>query len=660
MALEGHESDPDSSTEDTQLVVGFEEFFELALLDEMLTYSGNRHEPRWAVPAPSAHPLDERSLFDVVLLDDNGWQDLHLSIIEGVKHNRAPWNRCVSLLRGRAAACVIEFHYVCLDLRGEVAAFNAQLDAPSEGAAIRLHFFGEDVTKENVSSLTPEQRESYLGYVVCRQPGSPIVGRSVIQAPKYIQNSASIQEYVNFFGQTISVTGTPFMQQDERYAVCAHAATWVALYSAHRKGILERKLISDVVSVSNRTRSMHPSAPMALTPEQVQETIQFLGMHFPLQQIVNEDGRLSTLPVSPDDLGIDSETMERLAKIGSDLSETNAIQRQFDNTPAANDDIVGFLSALLESIGVEDTEAENTLTIEGRDAGTASEDVRLALKLIDKAVFKELRHYINSGFPIYCHTIDHAMILVGYDIDPDGKGYTFYFHDDQFGPYLRSEVLATASKAGFRRQSYADREDAFSTLFDPPDKDRADPAWYVRPADRDEPNRAVVTVGVASPPRLLLSADHALQNARRLIEDVKRDWDDRVEQDAPNDDSQAPEVTDLTRVSIIMGIDYKRQRLDHSDADSTQQRTLFSSIHLAEWVIVIEMVSTDLQTVLAEFVYDGTSSNDHPLVQLFRFRSSVLYRAPVSFPDVAMYDVGEFNPPPIHPPSSIGKTVGAR
>ena len=153
----------------------FGDFILDAIANEMMTFSGQRHAPIWGVAPPSMEKFDTRQVFRIIdLTTPTSWDDLYNSIADGVYHNRSPWNRCMSVLRGMDAhCCVIEFNYVCLDLRGEIAAFNAQLDTPVERATIRLHFFSKKLATSEVSSLTQTQTDSYLGYVVCRRPGSP-------------------------------------------------------------------------------------------------------------------------------------------------------------------------------------------------------------------------------------------------------------------------------------------------------------------------------------------------------------------------------------------------------------------------------------------------------------------------------------------------------
>lgn len=234
----------------------------------LLHTSGQRRSARGSSPASAvrAQPGEISTHATAVpLRTQEQWDVFHLSNTAGRKGNLKPWFRCISLLRSSGARTAIsESYYVCLDYRSEFAAFYAHIDAPRRSVTTRLHFFGEDIPPAKVIDLSKRQQESYLGYIVCREGDLPLVGRTVLRTPRYIEESTAIAEQVNFFGQKLLVRGVPFMQQDQRFAVCSHVAAWVLHYSAFRRGVQERRHIADLVGLAGPMTLSAPGSPTVL------------------------------------------------------------------------------------------------------------------------------------------------------------------------------------------------------------------------------------------------------------------------------------------------------------------------------------------------------------------------------------------------------------
>jgi hypothetical protein len=210
----------------------------------------------------------------VQLKSDADWDSFHHSYTAGRQGNFKPWLRCLSLLRSMGACTAIkESYYVCLDYRSEFAAFYSHIDAPRKSYTTRLHFFARPVLSDQVTDLDEEQTENYLGYIVCREGDLPIVGRTIIRKPPYIDECTAISEPVNFFGQKLLVRGVPFMQQDQRFAVCCHVVAWVLHYSAFRRGVQERRHIADLVGIAGPIHPLRPRATDGLTESQVAQML---------------------------------------------------------------------------------------------------------------------------------------------------------------------------------------------------------------------------------------------------------------------------------------------------------------------------------------------------------------------------------------------------
>ena len=581
---------------------------------------------------------------DVVPLQTLGdWDRFYERVSAGTKHNKGPWNRCVTLLRGHGViSCVIERHYVCLDLRSENAAFNAHLDSSVDRAAVRLHFFRRNV-QNNMFALSDSQRKSYVGYVIVREPGSPLIGRTVIKAPTYIRVCAAIDEPVNFFGQKLMVRGVAFMQQDERFAVCAHVAMWTILYSAYRKGIIERQLIADVVFSSRRDRTMHPSAPAGLTDAQVQQVLQNLGLHVPIFDLSNElmlpfdRLSISDLEIDGESIATFQETYEQLAAQLDPVTPPN-LQASFTTNPSV------FIANLWRLAKL--AEQQRSAGILGECGTPAHDEVRIAYRdsrvLMDSVVRNEVEAHLVSGFPVYCQTSDHAMVLCG--IGKDRDGFVYYFHDDQFGPYVASRSIVSASRQGFMHQAYnsALRRTPPSNELLTPRKDLAMPREVSD--NESESDRAVMVIGLPGPARSLLPPSIAKRSAANFIRVAIAEW----REIAPD---QTIAVEDL-RVSLVMGLDYKDQRRRHS-GDSTA-RAAFSTVHLAEWVVVVENVVGG-RYALWDFIFDGSSGGSHPILQLARIEGRIVYKNPLTAPTIEVFSIGTRAFPILDTPRTVGK-----
>jgi hypothetical protein len=265
----------------------------------------------------------------IPLQSQQQWDSFHLSCTAGKGGNLKPWFRCISLLRSCGAqAAVSESYYVCLDYRSEFASFYAHIDAPRRSFTTRLHFFGEEVGPADIINLSEGQRRSYLGYIVCREGDLPLVGRTVLSAPAYIDESTAIAEPVNFFGQKLMVHGVPFMQQDQRFAVCSHVAAWVLHYSAFRRGVQERRHIADLVGMAGPIHPLRPRVSDGLTEGQVSQMLNELGFRTAIYHTPTVDNPFQTLPeVSPPELPADLTDMLRAAGVqGLDQFDTGIVE----------------------------------------------------------------------------------------------------------------------------------------------------------------------------------------------------------------------------------------------------------------------------------------------------------------------------------------------
>lgn len=608
---------------------GDQEFLIAAFSDAMVSAARTRPLPIASPQRTSIEQTPFETHFEVLDLSSAGsWDDLDARIRDNSRQNNmGPWWRCISLLRGQGAvSCVIEHHYVCLDHRGERASFNSQLDAFNGNSALRLHFFSMEITDAHVLSLPSKvtDEDKYLGYIVCRDAGAPVVGRTVLRVPHYIHTSTAIDEPVNFFGQRLWVRGVPFMQQDARYAICAQVALWSVHYSLFRRGVVERKLVSDVVGASQALTPMRPVIPLGLHPHEAIRVLAALGLgsfeyDVSLRDSVSDLDEIKNKTIAT----IGEALVSELEGVLRFLQDQNPEEEgwQYAENPGAF--AVQLFRRLL------DPESASRLHEYSVAKRSVDEYIEIAKHLIDLAILTLVEPFVRSGFPAYCDTQGHAITLCG--LGSDDSGAFFYFHDDQFGPYLATRTVVGASRESFQRQAYARRQDVDDFADVAPDVDRAEPASTPVSTIGSDYARSVYSMIIPRPPRLLLSPNAALNLARSIYSQASSAIDgfDRI--------------SDIDfQCSIMMGIDYKSMRRRQSPAGSVASK-VFSTVHLAEWVVLVEVVS-DLGRVNWEVVFDGSSGDGNAIIQLVRIGRLMRCVHPRSFPAIEQctLDFGEF------------------
>jgi hypothetical protein len=579
-------------------------------------------------PTPKIAP--HIRVFD--LGDESGWRLLHNTFVFGSGTNVFPWSRCLSILRGHEAkTAVAEEYYVDLDYRSEFASFYAHLDAQRRSSTVRVHFFSEPVTGGRVPVLTKKQARSYLGYIVCREGDLPLVSRAMIRKPSYIDESTAVTEPVHFFGQVLHIEAVPFMQQDERFAVCAQVAVWVACYTAFRRGTVERRLIADLVNLSSQVQSLRPRIPEGLPVAQVAKLFNEVGFrtfNYPTPVAALTDFP----PLSAAQLGaVGDRAMDLAGEVG------DAPVRPADVDVGSF--VVDLYTYLNGRTPKEDDDEEHYDALKRRTNA-----------LLDELLDYLAAPYIRSGWPIYAGTSDHALVICGRRVDDSGTSY--FVHDDQTGPYLAAASLVELSREGLECQAGIEEpetEDA-GDLPAPRIDDGLDCLTRMRAGEFDDIDRAIYSIVIPCPPRVLLPASEAHSHALELVGQFAG------EVDLQNSGSALLDAHG-TRVSLLMGIDYKQRRREYArkHKDPAGGR-VFASVQLAEWVLLVEG-TTDGGMVLWEVVYDASSGGGQPRMQLVRMLERVIAVYPKfgDFAESSTIATTSFPPCPI--PSRVAKTL---
>lgn len=581
---------------------------------------------RLSLPLPASHTdeisaasleVDELcSTAEVIpLASPDDWTGLSRRFVGGQQTmNLKPWFRTLGVLRGqKAVVAIIEPYYVCLDYRSEFATFYAHLHRQRSNSTLRIHFFSVPIEKESIHHLTEEQADSYLGYIICRPGDLPLVGRSVIQVPDYIEISTAINEPVNFYGQTLSVIGVPFMQQDARFAVCADIVAWVLHYSAFRRDIFERKLIADFAHVHNSIGPMKSRVPEGLTAAEAAALLDSVGFR---SRTYGTPIALGPTVLPP---ATDSDLPELAAMIDGGVTDLAVAVTDLYNL-ARELDRYRLAQELDEADRDDDTADLDPLdTAEQLSPDSAIEDRPLWITAMDMLLDYHLRMQINSGFPAYGGTIDHAMAIVGRS--PNEGRPIYYFHDDQIGPYLASDSLSDISRDMLRFQAgkYQDRLGTIRQDEPPLDRVRSDPSSFDRDYWAEGAERSLIALIFPLPSRVHLSPAAARADALSLLEDLQVSG---LLDLVPNEDLTIDAV-------LVRGTEYKRERHKAAWGNDDAAVLAYSNVQLAEWVAVVEGIDSNGQAVF-EFVYDASSNDDCPLLDQARYGSSLFTAEPTS------------------------------
>ena len=175
------------------------------------------------------------------LRSDEGWAALRRRYASPQENSRpAPLERCLQVASS-AQTAVVEFGYRDFDYSSEFASYYTKTFASFPDITHRIHFFSAALGPSQLLGQLPS--ESYMGYVVVRPSALGRVGRTVLAPPKDLAAAirTSVPDTVNLFGQDLTVSGVPFMQQDMHLGRCAHTSAWVCHYSAFRRGYVGRQ-----------------------------------------------------------------------------------------------------------------------------------------------------------------------------------------------------------------------------------------------------------------------------------------------------------------------------------------------------------------------------------------------------------------------------------
>lgn len=136
--------------------------------------------------------------------------------------------RIGDLLRGRCVSVVLETEYIDRDYTAAYAALYNRFFRPPERFCSRYHFFGRQVTEEEiVSGIAPSE---YLGFIVVWPTDPEIIGRSALAPPPDLGPGHLIVTEIraHLHGTPFPIEAAPYATKDFGVAACATISTWLA------------------------------------------------------------------------------------------------------------------------------------------------------------------------------------------------------------------------------------------------------------------------------------------------------------------------------------------------------------------------------------------------------------------------------------------------
>jgi len=207
---------------------------------------------------------------------DDDWAKL---IAEYAGEYPDPFTKVIETARGGGArTVVVENRYVDADYRSEYSAFWSLKFENQSPFTRRMHFFSKQLSDAEIHDLPDEH--GYLGYSVLRPVPHGRVGRTVLAPPTELSQATltCVTDRVSLFGNTLSISGVPFCQQDGEFLRCAQAAAWMCHYPAFRREIVGRRTTAKLVELTPSMLSVQRALPSkGMTQNQLQAVFGSLG-----------------------------------------------------------------------------------------------------------------------------------------------------------------------------------------------------------------------------------------------------------------------------------------------------------------------------------------------------------------------------------------------
>lgn len=181
------------------------------------------------------------------------------------------------------------------DFSAEYYAYYSRMFGKIDKYCHRFHFFsnsispGEDVL--DFIDRSSELDDNYLGFVTIRPVRSSPVAATILRSLPDQHFLLSRDKFdVHLAGKRFSVSGTPFMQQDNAVGACAQASIWMALRTMRKKEGNSAFDPAQITGAATRFLVRGRTLPNreGLGADQMIEAIRFAGYSPHIMQFITE------------------------------------------------------------------------------------------------------------------------------------------------------------------------------------------------------------------------------------------------------------------------------------------------------------------------------------------------------------------------------------
>ncbi|HHJ14900.1 MAG TPA: hypothetical protein ENJ79_11125 [Gammaproteobacteria bacterium] len=185
------------------------------------------------------HPIDPDDPARLIELVQSRLVDLW---IEGGSPRYSPLHAIVQYACYLGARCaLLQKDILDPDFTAEHDIYYSRWSQEVPRSCDRIHLFAHTACSADpleVVDQMAQEKDAYLGFFTLRPIRMNPVGASILRMPASAERHFILSRDsfpVNIAGRSFSVTGTPFMQQDNAVGACAQTSIWMALRTLYRR-----------------------------------------------------------------------------------------------------------------------------------------------------------------------------------------------------------------------------------------------------------------------------------------------------------------------------------------------------------------------------------------------------------------------------------------
>lgn len=174
---------------------------------------------------------NEKSICPIITFDLKHYWGALLELVKPELDKRG-LDRLKTILEKTCKCVAIEYHYIDKDYRDTFSHFHSKRFNTPSSRCVRLHFFSESITEQQIINGGEALQSIYQGYSVIRPTKPNCIGRTLLSHELRLHSRAHIRtckEAIFLLGTRLEVEGFPFISQDADATVCAESSLWMVM-----------------------------------------------------------------------------------------------------------------------------------------------------------------------------------------------------------------------------------------------------------------------------------------------------------------------------------------------------------------------------------------------------------------------------------------------